>query len=747
MNDKGRQAGRPSLSPPGQTMSLRWRLVALLGGVLLVSLLVIGLGVTFFTATSEQQAWRGRQQEAARYAGERVASFIQLVQDSLNLVGLWQPDALEAEPEVIDDVLAQIPALLEIIRLDGRGHVMARASRDAPVLANLFTIPQSTWFLEAKAGKPYLGGVEISTTKEPYLILASPAADGGVVAGRLSMNVLWDVVAEIKFGEEGQAYVVNQDGQIIAHQDPDVALTRTSLEGRPEMAALSEAPGNEWSGTYENFEGIQVVGVTAPVAKTDWVVITELPRAEAWAASRTALLLLGGGLLALGAVVALGTNEFLRRLIVQPMDKLSTGAMRFGRGELSHRIDIDRQDEVGQLASALNHMAGQLQNLYHELTLRSHELVRRARYLEATHVVARDAASQLDPQELLSRVVQLISEQFGFYHTGLFLLDGEWAVLQAASSEGGQRMLARGHRLRTGVGIVGYVVAHGEHRVALDVGEDAVFFDNPDLPQTRSEMALPLRARGEIIGVLDVQSTEAGAFSEEDVTVLQTLADGVAVAISNARLFQRVQESLEAERRAYGELGRRAWQQLLRGQTDLGYVRDNSGISPAVGRWQPEAERALQTGEAVQGANGENNLAVPIELHGRIVGVIDAYKPVNAGGWTSEQVSLLKTLSSQLGVALDSARLYEDAQRRSAEDRLVGEITARIRETLDVDVVLQTAVREMARALGIPRVEVRLGGVAQTRDGQSQVVTSSPRLARADTSRTDTPRMGASEGE
>jgi GAF domain-containing protein/HAMP domain-containing protein len=686
--------------------------------------LVIGLSVFLFISASEERAWQGRQQEAARYAGERVASFIQLVQDSLDLVGLWQRDALEAAPEAMAEVLAQNPALLEVIRLDERGQVVASAARDLPVLANLFTIPQSTWFLEARAGRPYLGGIEISTAKEPYIILAVPAADEGVVAGRLSMDVLWDVVGGIEFGETGRAYVVNQDGQVIAHKDPGVALARTNLRGRPEMVALSEQTDYEWTGSYENFEGVQVVGTAAPVAGTDWVVLTELPRTEAWATTRTAVLLVGGGLLIFGLVVALGTNEFLRRLIVQPLEKLWTGTERIGRGDLSHRIYIDRQDEVGQLANGLNQMVDQLQDLYQQLSARSDELAQRARYLEAINAIARDAASELDPEELLSHVARLVSEQFGFYHTGIFLLDpsGQWAELQAASSEGGQRMLARGHRLRSGVGIVGYVVARGAHRVALDVGEDAVFFDNPDLPATRSEMALPLRARGEIIGVLDVQSTEAGAFSEEDVTVLQTLADQVAVAISNARLFQQAQESLEAERRAYGELGRRGWQELLLGEPDLGYLRDERGLSEVGGEWPSEAEMALRSGETVQGEDGAANLAVPIRVHGRVIGVIDAYRAPGAQGWTSDQIAVLQALSDQLGVALDSARLHQDTQRRASEDRLVGDITSRIRETLDVDTVLQTALREMARALGVSKAEVRLRSeTAGSRDGQPQL--------------------------
>jgi len=354
---------------------------------------------------------------------------------------------------------------------------------------------------------------------------------------------------------------------------------------------------------------------------------------------------------------------------------------------------------------------------------RTRDLARRTRYLEATAEVARDAASVLDLDKLLSRVVRLVSEQFGFYHTGIFLLDptGEWAVLQAASSEGGQRMLARGHRLRVGqTGIVGYVTGHAEPRVALDVGADAVFFDNPDLPDTRSEMALPLRARGEIIGALDVQSTEAAAFSAEDVAVLQTLADQVAMAISNAQLFARAQESLQAERRAYGELSHEAWRALLRTQPDLGVLRNKRGLSPAGDLWRPPMEVALQTGETTRGEGDMASLATPLKVRGHVIGVIEARRPEGEGEWEPEQIALLETLAEQLSVALENARLYQDTQRRAIRERLIREITERVRGSVDIESILQTTVQEVSKVLGTSRglarlgTEVELGGIPES---------------------------------
>ncbi len=401
--------------------------------------------------------------------------------------------------------------------------------------------------------------------------------------------------------------------------------------------------------------------------------------------------------------------------------------------------------EVRRSANALAEINRELEASRDTLQAQAIDLTRRARYLEATAKVARDAASVLDLQELLSRVVGLVSEQFGLYHTGIFLLDpsGEWAVLQATSSEGGRRMLAGGHRLRLGEeSIVGYVAGRGEPRIVLDIGADAAFFDNPDLPDARSEMALPLQARGEIIGVLDVQSKESEAFSDEDVAVLQTLADQIAMAISNARFFRQAQESLEAERRAYGEISRDAWGELLQDYRHLGYRYTKGGVAPLVetlsaprpevhdnlaSQNEPRAddgeERSVPSAPAMTSARdsvalsdtdaklGEElpELALPVKVRGHVIGSVKAHKPGEAGEWEVEEVALMETLAEQLGLALESARLYRDTQQRALRERLTGEIAARMRENLDIDTVLQTAIREIGERLDVAEVEVRMG--------------------------------------
>jgi methyl-accepting chemotaxis protein len=182
-----------------------------------------------------------------------------------------------------------------------------------------------------------------------------------------------------------------------------------------------------------------------------------------------------------------------------------------------------------------------------ELEARTRHLERLITQLRAAAKVTSAAISTHDPDALLSQVTHLINELFGFYHLGIFLLDkdGEYAVLRAANSEGGQQMLSRGHKLKVGQeGIVGYVTGTGQARIALDVGADAVHFKNPLLPETRSEMALPLKVSGRVIGALDVQSRQEAAFDEDNVAVFHMMADQLATTIENARLLNATQQTV-----------------------------------------------------------------------------------------------------------------------------------------------------------------------------------------------------------
>jgi GAF domain-containing protein/HAMP domain-containing protein len=414
------------------------------------------------------------------------------------------------------------------------------------------------------------------------------------------------------------------------------------------------------------------------------------------------------------ALLALVFYLLLRGTVLSPLGELVAMTRAVTQGDLEQQAEVRSSDELGQVGLAINNMTTRLRELIGTLeqreTERTQDLEKRSAYLEASSDVARAASSILDVDTLIQQTVNLIKERFDLYYAGLFLVDeaSEAAVLVVGTGDAGRKMLARGHRLKIGEGMIGWSVANAEARIALDVGKDAVRFDNPDLPDTRSEVAIPLRSRGRVLGALSAQSTEEAAFDPDTITVLQTMADQVAIALDNARLFTATQEALEAERRAYGQFSREAWKELLRPRTDWGYRFAQQRVAPVDGPWRPEMLLAGSTGDiAWADGDGGSTLAIPLKVRDQVVGAL-GFRKGEGDAWTDEEAELLESFVTQLEVALESARLHQETQQRALQEQLTSEITARMRETLDVDTVLRTAIREMGTALGIPRVEVRM---------------------------------------
>lgn len=337
-----------------------------------------------------------------------------------------------------------------------------------------------------------------------------------------------------------------------------------------------------------------------------------------------------------------------------------------------------------------------------ELEMANQRNERRARQFEAIAQVARATTSIQDEDTLLFRLAQVISEQFGFYHVGIFLLDDqrENAILRASNSEGGRRMLARRQSLKIGqIGIVGHVASSGNPRIALDVEEDAAFKDDPDLPETRSELALPLKNAGQIIGVLDVQSTEPNAFLPEDTETLYTLADQVAIAIQNARSHEAAHRLLEEAQRTSESYIREAWRLIQAQEKRVGYIVSENTLKPLekfidypyINKVISQGEPSVENGEA-------GTLAVPIHLRGEVVGVLDIRIPMGHN-WDPDEVDIAKAVADRLSLALESATLLRTTQRRAEIERLMADISGKIGASVNMRNVLQTAVEELGRVL------------------------------------------------
>jgi GAF domain-containing protein len=304
--------------------------------------------------------------------------------------------------------------------------------------------------------------------------------------------------------------------------------------------------------------------------------------------------------------------------------------------------------------------------------------------LRATIEVGHAATSILDPDELISKVVNLITDQFGFYYTALFLVDStkRWAELKNATGEAGRVLKENKHRLEIGGrSMVGTAVSMRSPRVALDVGTESTRFENPLLPYTRSEIALPLLDGDRVLGALDVQSTKEGAFGPQEIDTLQNMANQVSIALENASLFQQVQQNLEEIQAIQRQYITRSWNR----------TPNRGGLSYEVGDEEHQAT--------------SNELEVPLAMRDGVIGEI---RLDSDNDWTPEQRDLIEAVAAQASLALENARLVEESQSNAAREHLVSEITSKIWSSATMDGILRTAVQELGRALDASEAIIEL---------------------------------------
>ena len=558
----------------------------------------------------------------------------------------------------------------------------------------------------------------------------------GVAAMDVQITRIIDLLSSIQIGETGYAFLMDDANRLISlpdagYLDFEITDENAMLSMIMDPSALpSASPAfyevlNRVSTETSGIFSISVAGKERYVAfnqipevgyKIVFIVSSEeLLPARADIADQVAretrnsiissILLV---LFVLGAAAALSLSAGKR--LTAPLNSLNEAASEFTKGNFNARADIRSGDELEMLAGSFNRMSDTVKDLVLSLEQRVRERTvdleketvrgqKRSKQYEAVARVAQAINVQKNLRELLPQVTEVISDQFGFYHVGIFLNDalGKYAVLVAANSEGGKRMLERGHQLRIGEqGIVGYVTDAKKPRIALSVGEDAVFFNNPDLPETQSEMALPLIESDNSLGALDVQSREINAFSEEDLESLTILADLVGIAIHNAKLYEQMERSLAEAEAASRRFLRENWNRLADEFKMAGYRYTASGVRPlgvedANSHPQEDADR--------------KEISTPILVRGQALGELVVSLPKDTA-FNSDQMDTIKAVADRVAVIAENARLFDETQRRAERERLVTDITTKIRGTNDPQEMIETALKELREALKVSRIDV-----------------------------------------
>jgi GAF domain-containing protein/methyl-accepting chemotaxis protein len=566
----------------------------------------------------------------------------------------------------------------------------------------------------------------------------------GVMAADFRLEEIANNINSIQVGETGYAFLIDSDGHIIAM--PPEGYEFFGLE--PEELEMNEEPQQtvfDGRDTFElqqvtnrmvvggsgvlttNIDGVDTFIAFAPLANNSFslgviVPVEEMTKAvqatQEKIATQIELALRNATIiLIILLVVAVFVSLGLGQVIASPVLRLTQTANQILGGDISAQAEVTSTDEIGTLAQAFNAMTGQLRQTLTglektveerttELVAASENNVRRARQFQSIAQVARTVSSTLDFDSLLTQITTVISREFGFYHVGVFLLDltKEYAVLSATNSEGGQLMLARGHRLKVGEkGLVGFVSSTGRPRVALDTGADAVFFNNPDLPNTRSEIALPLRAGQDIIGVLDVQSTEPNAFSQEDVAILTTLADQVSIAIQNARQNEETKRALAEADALSKQFVQTGWNQFTKRQNLLG-VRHSGAKTSLIYAKNGRGENVHPANQPRSKGRGAV-LSIPIKLRGQVIGSVDVRAPDNRQ-WDQDELDIVTAIIERAAIAMENARLLAESQKRAAKERTIGEISAKISAKSDIEELIKTAARELTQTL--PGTEIAI---------------------------------------
>ena len=362
--------------------------------------------------------------------------------------------------------------------------------------------------------------------------------------------------------------------------------------------------------------------------------------------------------------------------------------------------------ELESANMSLNVTQTELETRSSDLLTANSQLENRTRKLHAVAEVTRTATALRNFEELLSSIPAIISSLLGYYHVAIFLLDEQrqYAILRSASTEVGSKLAARGYRLAVGqLGIVSSVAQTGQARIASDLSADKTLSLESDFPETRSELALPLKAEDKIIGVLDLHSVQASDFAEDDMATLSILADQVGIALQNALLFEESQRALREANIESLQASRRAWKGYAEGIQMKGYRYDGIKSEPLREKKQPNRENAA--------------LLIPVQLRGQTIGRLRLNASDRSHIWTDDELLMVKATAERVALALESARLLEEAQKRATRESFLSDVAAKLSTSFQLDSILRDTVEELGQTFKNSTVTFQLVNPSTTHGG------------------------------
>jgi methyl-accepting chemotaxis protein len=641
-----------------------------------------------------------------------------------NMVSLPDIVSMNSDEQkiILKAMAATYPHMYLVSTTDLKGINVARNDD-----ASLTDYSDRDWFKQAVAGKPLTFQSLIGKTSgKPALVASIPIKDanGQIVGIGMFAANLTDITKQVeasKIGSTGYAYTIDNQNKVIAHPDANFTSTLQDISTYPPVVALRQ--GKQGLFTFTDDNGVQWQA-SISLLDNGWGIIVQQQTSEFLSGLRT-LQRISWSMVAIEVLLLLVATFLTIRQVLQPIGMLTNTAIAITTGEMRQVATVKSTDEIGILANAFNSMTARLsrtlETLEQQVKDRTTDLEtsktlteKHAKDLEAVADISHSMAFIQDLDQLLPVIANSISEHLGYYHTGIYLLNetGDYLFMRAASSEGGQRMLKRQGTLPVEPSsLVGFVASRKQLRVAQEVERDATYLADPDLPDTKSEVGLPLVAGAQIIGVLDVQSTEPDAFSGQNVNVLGTLANQIAISVQNARLFGETRRALAESERIYQQFVQQGWGQIVKETPVLGYTYSQHGLIPLDALRDAQKSEAVSPGEGLAVADPDDQaaiLTIPIKLRDQAIGNISIRSTdLSSRELDDDELTIIQATVERAALALENARLLEDSQRRAAKERLIGEISSKISASVDLDNILQTAAKELGLAILDSEVVVR----------------------------------------
>ena len=577
-------------------------------------------------------------------------------------------------------------------------------------------------------------------TGHPMLVVEIPIHNNSrqtiaFLAGQVNLDYMNRLMNEkIGLGANGETYLISADRRLLSN-------TLSPSHQLGEKVSNSLAP-NPVGGTeiYTNYKNVLVTGAYRWLEPLQAAIVGEQAQTELLKSTMMGLWSTIG-VTFLSVLVAVGIGWYVTKNILSPLNYLANTAEQMAAGNLDLSVERIPIQELGALANAFNSMAAQLRGMASGLEQRVSERLRtlekRSDQFRAAAEIAKDVTSIRNLNGLLNQAVKLIQERFGYYHTGIFLIDegGNYAVLKAATGEAGRQMLQRGHRLRVGqVGFVGHVAMSGVLRVSGEVSSDQDYVPNPLLPDTKSEVAIPLKVETKMLGLLDIQSTIPNDFDEDVLNALEIIATQIAISIQSALLLDDMNRAITNLEQAYSLLTQDSWKGIQHkvsladmggekpldtskpnNQRPLGYRYRNLSIEPIFN--QAGTVHAVHSSVAEDHPLSRSDkkegtkLVMPIRIRGQEIGWIEAeFDQVEQA---SNAATTFEDIANRMALLLENARLIQEAKRLASREQRINLISSQVRNSIDLDTILRNTVREFGKAFGAKQTFVQLGMVEE----------------------------------